>query len=105
MITILRIVFATQLDVHDITYSYFSVAITTALEPILGIIVSSLPIFPPAFKKLLGGEVGHESQGVRSSSLTRLRLNGMEPSRYPHGLGSSYNLTDLNMGIMENGIQ
>lgn len=102
MITILRIVFATQFDAHDITYSYIGVSITTVLEPILGMVVSSLPIFPPAFKKFLGGEGDHESQRVRSSSLTRLRSNGMEPSRHLPRLGSSYPLADLNMGIMEN---
>lgn len=102
MITILRIVFATQFDVHDITYSYIGAATTTVLEPVLGMIVSSLPIFPPAFKKFLGGEGNHEPQRVRSSSLTRLRSNGMEPSRHLPRLDSSYPLADLNMGIMEN---
>ena len=102
MITILRIVFATQLDVHDITYSYFGPAITTVLEPMLAIIVSSLPIFPPVFKKFLGGKGDHESQRVRSSSLTRLRSNDMDPSRHLPRLGSSYPLADLNIGIMEN---
>lgn len=65
-------------------------------------IVSSLPIFPPTFKKFLGGEGDHESQTVRSSSLTRLRSNGMEPSRNLLRPGSSYPLADLDMGIMEN---
>lgn len=102
VITILRIVFATQLDIHDITYSYIGVSTTTVLEPILGMIVSSLPIFPPTFKKFLGGEGDHESQTVRSSSLTRLRSNGMEPSRNFLRPGSSYPLADLDMGIMEN---
>ena len=94
--------FATQLDVHDITYSYLGVAITMALEPLLGMIVSSFPMFPPAFKRFLGGEGDHESQRVHSSSLTRLRSNGMEPSRHLPRLGNSYPLADLNMAIIEN---
>ena len=96
--------FATQFDVHDITYSYIGVGITTALEPLLGIIVSSLPMFPPVFKKFLGGEGDHESHRVRSSSLTRLRSNGMEPSRHFPRLDNSYPLADLNMDIIENDV-
>ena len=92
--------FGNQLDAHDLTYSYMSVSLTTALEPVLGILVSSLPTFPPAFKKLLGAKGNHESQNVRSGSLTRLRSNGMESSRHLPSRGSSYPLADQNVGVM-----
>lgn len=73
VITILRIAFAAQFDANDLTYDYIKTSTTTVLEPTLGIIVASLPMFPPAFKNLLGGESEHDSLKVRSSSTTRLR--------------------------------
>lgn len=97
--------FATQLTVNDdITYNYLKVSITTVLEPVLGMIVSSLPMFPSVFKNFLGGDGDRESQRVRSSSFTRLRSNGIEPSRHLPGLGNSHPLADLNMGFMENDV-
>ena len=94
-------VFAAQFDAHDLTYDFLKISLTTVLEPVLGIIVASLPMFPPAFKRGLGGETDHKSSRVRSSGLTRLRLNSSEPSRLPPGLGSLYPLPDLNLSIME----
>ena len=100
----LRIIYGNQLDAHDLTYSYMRVSVTTALEPVLGILVSSLPTFPPAFKKLLGGKANHGSQIVRSGSLTRLRSNGMETSRHLPRLDSSYHLAGRSVGVMEDGL-
>ena len=95
--------FAAQLSVNDdTTYNFFKVSITTVLEPVLGMIVSSLPMFPSAFKNFLGGEGDRESLRVRSSNFTRLRSNGTEPSRHLPRLGNSYPLADLNMSILEN---
>ena len=71
MITILRIVFAVQFNVDDITYDYEKVSITTVLEPVLGILFACLPMFPPVFKGCMGGEgVEQDSEKTRSSDTT-----------------------------------
>lgn len=95
VITILRIAFAAQFDANDLTYDYIKISTTTVLEPTLGIMAASLPMFPPAFKNLLGGESEHDSLKVRSSSTTRLRSNGMDPSPGIPRLDDSYPLADL----------
>ncbi len=101
MVTVLRIVFAAQFDVNDITYDYMKVCITTVLEPILGIILACLPMFPPAFKECLGGERKQDSQKVRSVSTIRLHSNRMKKSPGFPGLDDSYPLTDLDSGLTE----
>ena len=97
--TILRIVFAVQFDVHDITYAYYRVSVTTVLEPVLGIIVACLPMFPSAFNKgRVGGECDeHDDSGkMLSSGTTRFcSNNGMRRSRNVAGLDDSYPLVEL----------
>ena len=71
-----------QFNYDDVTYSYFKVSATTVLEPVLGILVACLPMFPPVFRKYLGGEaVGQDSEKTRSSgTTTRPRFpDGMSP--------------------------
>ena len=101
MVTVLRIVFAAQFDVNDITYDYMKVSITTILEPILGIILACLPMFPPAFKECLGGERKQDSQKVCSVSTIRLHSNGMNQSPGFPGPDDSYPLADLDSGLTE----
>ncbi len=101
MVTVLRIVFAAQFDVNDITYDYMKVSITTVLEPILGIILACLPMFPPSFKECLGGERKQDSQKVRSVSTIRPHSNGMKQSPGIPRLDDSYPLADLGSGLAE----
>lgn len=43
---------ATQLTTDDFTYDLAKLAIFTNLEPLLGIIISCAPLFPPTFKAI-----------------------------------------------------
>lgn len=82
VITILRIIFAVQFNYDDITYSYGKAAITLALEPVLGILVACLPMFPPVFKGCTGRKgVEQDSEMMRlSDTTTRPRFpDGMSP--------------------------
>lgn len=95
MITILRIAVLAQFDPNDLTYDYFQLLITTVLEPVLLIIVASLPMFPPVLKEILGGEGEHNSPKMGSSSLTRLPSNGMKQSPVFSMLDDSHRFADL----------
>ena len=82
VITILRIVFAVQFNYDDVTYDYSKISITTVLEPVLGILVACLPMFPPVFKGCVGREgVEQDSEMMRlSDATTRPRFpDGISP--------------------------
>ena len=94
--------FAARFNVNDPTYDYLNISITTVLEPILGIIVASIPIFPPTFKECLGGGSEHNSPNVRSSYTAGRHSNSLEQSPFPLRLDNSYPLADLEMYRQEN---
>ncbi|KAM0803545.1 hypothetical protein BDR22DRAFT_886379 [Usnea florida] len=79
VITILRIDFAVHFNNDDSTYDFDEVLISTGLEPLLGILVACLPMFPPVFK----GCVGRESV-EQDSEMMRLRNTTTRP-RFPDG--------------------
>ena len=68
----------------------------TLLEPLLGIIVACLPLFPPAIKKIVAhmSKTDPETRNVLSSSMARLRMKRSKRSAF-HSLGDSFPLTDL----------
>lgn len=93
-ITTIRVILASQLDIDDYTHSIARIGIVTTLEPILGIIVACLPLFPPALKVIFGrvkrtSPVTHDTI---SSSIARLRLRKSKES--PFDRFDDYLLTD-----------
>ena len=79
----------------DYTDGIARIGIVTTLEPILGIIVACLPIFPPALKVVFGHvkRVSPETQNVISSSVAQLRLRRSKSS--PFEKFDEYLLTDI----------
>ncbi len=100
MITILRIVFATEFDIEDFTYSMGKIIIVTALEPLLGTIIACLPIFPPTLKRAFRRTNGSQPPTVISSSVARLRSKSLNRSVFRR-FYDSYSLTDLEDGRTE----
>ena len=96
VVTIIRLILSTQLRLNDYTYSIAKISIPTILEPLLGIIIACLPIFPPAIKKLTGRmERTHpQIRDVLSSSMARMRLKRSKSSTLQSSDDSSP-LTDL----------
>ena len=104
MITVLRIVFAIQFNVDDYTYDYNKIGITTGLEPVLGIIIACLPMFPPTFKRMLRSKTEQDSQHVLSSSTRWLHSKIMKRSSMFRKIDDSYPIMDLGEGRSENKI-
>ena len=96
VVTIIRLVFSTQIDLEDYTYSIARVGILTLLEPLLGIIVACLPIFPPAIAKVVAymRKTRPETRNVLSSSMARLRMKRSKSSAF-QSLDDSSPLSDL----------
>ena len=96
VVTIIRLVLSTQVNLDDYTYSIARVGIVTLLEPLLGIIVVCLPVFPPAIKKVVAhmSKTDPETRNVLSSSMARLRMKRSKSSAF-QSLGDSSPLTDL----------
>ena len=96
VVTIIRLVFSTQVKLDDYTYSVARVGVVTLLEPLLGIIVACLPIFPPAIKKIIDymKSTHPETHNVLSSSMARLRLKRSKSSSF-QSLEDSSPLRDL----------
>ena len=84
----------------DYTDGIARIGIVTTLEPLLGIIVACLPIFPPALKVIFGHvkRASPETHNTISSSITRLRLRRSKGSHFERF--EDYLLTDLeNQGV------
>lgn len=96
VVTIIRLVLSAQLNLDDFTYKIAKIGIPTLLEPLLGIIAACLPLFPPAFRKVMGEmKTGNsEQRNFLSSSIARLRLKRSRISTF-ESLGDSFPLTDL----------
>ena len=94
-----------QANVDDYTYSISRVGILTLLEPLLGIIVACLPIFPPAVTKMVSHmrKTHPETRNVLSSSVDRLRMKRSKSSAF-QSLGDTFPLTDLEVKGTQNRI-
>lgn len=94
-ITIIRLVLSINLNLEDFTYSLAKIGIVTILEPLLGIIIACLPLFPPALKKI-GGHMKTDpgTPNVLSSAMARLRSKRSENSTFQR-VDDSYPLTEL----------
>ena len=105
VVTIIRLVFSTQLNLDDYTYSIAKVGVVTLLEPLLGIIVACLPIFPPAVTKVVAHmrKTHPETHNVLSSSMARLRMNRSKSSAF-QSLDDSSPLTSLEAKRTQNHI-
>ena len=68
----------------------------TILEPLLGIIIACLPLFPAAFKKVTGHtkNANPETRNVLSNSMARVRLKRSKTSFFA-SYNDSVRLTDL----------
>lgn len=102
-ITTIRVILAAQLKIDDYTYGTAKIGIVTNLEPLLGIIVACLPIFPPALKRIFGHvkNTSSETHNVLSSSVTRSRLKRSKNLTLER-FDDSYLLADLENSKVEN---
>ena len=99
IITILRIKYLNDLDLHNITYSIAPEGLFTLLEPTLGIISACLPVIRPVITKLskkstipssehYGSKAGrstsarHSSHG-QNSGFTPNRFQRLDDHAYP----------------------
>ena len=105
VITTLRIAISAQLDINDFTYDLIRIAIVTDLEPLLGIIIACLPLFPPVFQKLSKARNGDgtASRKALSSSVLRLRSGSTKTWKF-RKFDGSYILTDVERGAIDNRI-
>ena len=101
-ITTIRVILAAQFNMNDYTDGVARIGIVTTLEPLLGIIVACLPMFPPALKKVFGHvkKTSPETQNGLSSSMVRLRLERSKNST-PQRFDDSWLLTDLENNKIE----
>ena len=96
IVTMIRLALSVQFDRDDFAYDVARIGIVTELEPLLGIIIASLPTFPPAIKKLTGRmkSPNSETRNVLSSTMARLRLRRAKGSTFKRS-DDSVLLTDL----------
>ncbi|KAF6232640.1 hypothetical protein HO173_009079 [Letharia columbiana] len=96
IVTIVRLILSIHMNLDDFTYGITKIAIVTILEPLLGIIIACLPLFPPTVKKITGysKETNSETRNVLSSSMARLRLKRSRNSAFQRFKDSSL-LSDL----------
>ncbi|CAF9942357.1 hypothetical protein IMSHALPRED_003637 [Imshaugia aleurites] len=95
-ITTIRVILAVHFKINDFTNGIARIGIVTTLEPLLGIIVACLPMFPPALKRIFGSvkKISPETQHGLSSSMVRLRPERSKNST-PNRFDESWLLTDL----------
>lgn len=96
VVSIIHLVLSARLNFDDFTYDTVKIGIPTILEPLLGIMAACLPLFPPAFRKIMGGLKNGNSdrRNVLSSSIARLRLKRSRISTL-ESFGDSFPLADL----------
>ena len=96
IVTIIRLALSVQINLDDFTYDVTRIAIVTQLEPLLGIIIACLPIFPPAVRKLTSHikTTNSNTRNVLSNSVARLRLRRAKDSTFKR-FNDSVLLTDL----------
>ena len=93
-----------QIDIKDFTYDLAKLAIVTDLEPLLGITIACLPLFPPTFRSILGPRQAKDSQNVLSSSVRRLRSRSTKNTSAFRRVDDSYPLTDVEGSRTQNQI-
>ena len=78
----IRLALSVHFNLDDFAYDTARIGIVTEMEPLLGIIIASLPTFPPAIKKLTGHikSPNSETRNVLSSTMVRLRLRRAKDS-------------------------
>jgi hypothetical protein len=76
IISVLRIVLYQRLSTTDLTHDTVVLYLFTALEPLLGIVLASLPIMRPA-----GSQLAHSSVFSWSKALLRSSKAGSQPKR------------------------
>ena len=96
IVTMVRLALSVQIDMDDFTYDITRIGIVTELEPLLGITIACLPIFPPAIKTMTGHikTTDSETRNVLSSTMVRLRLRRVKDSTFKR-FNDSVLLTDL----------
>ena len=82
--------------IDDYTDSLAKIGVVGSLEPLIGIIVACLPLFPPAIKKIISHfkKTHPETRNVLSSSMARLRQKRSKSSAF-QSLDDSFPLADL----------
>ena len=95
VVSMIRLVVYSQINLDDL-YTEGWINVVTLLEPLLGIVVACLPLFPPAIKKVVDHmrKTKSETRNVLSSSMARLRMKRSKSSAF-QSLGDSSPLTDL----------
>ena len=96
VVTIIRLILSTQLDLNDDTYDILRLSIVALVEPLLAIIVACLPFFPLAIERLIRRmrEARSDSPKIFLSKVARLRLKRSNSAAF-QGLDDSLPLTDL----------
>lgn len=102
IITILRIKYLNDLDLHNITYSIAPEGLFTLLEPTLGIISACLPVVRPVLNKLSKNAPipSTEQYGSKSARAASARHSshgqngGFAPKRFQRLDDYAYPLTD-----------
>ena len=105
VLTIIRLILSIQINLNDFTYGITKISIVTIPEPLLGIVVACLPLFPPALKKITGRgrKTNPETRNVLSSSMARLRLKRSKNSSFQR-FDDSLALTDIENNKTHNSI-
>ena len=110
IITVLRIVSVTNLDLNDISYSGIDDAILSELEPCLGIINACLPVIPPVVSQIFLPAISKWRMWSRSGSTAQnphagppfprqsLRLSDSEAKNFRRLEEGIYPLTDMSFG-------
>ena len=91
IVTLIRLILSVQIKLDSYSRDLLKISIVTILEPLLGIIVACLPIFPPAIKKITARS---EESYVLSSAVARLRLKRSKSSASKN-CDDSFPLTEL----------
>ena len=84
IVTMIRLALSVQFDQDDFAYDVARIGIVTELEPLLGIIIASLPTFSPAIKKFSGyiKPPNSETRNILTSTMVRLRLRRAKDSTF-----------------------
>lgn len=96
----IRLILSAQIELTNYTYDILKISIVTILEPLLGVIIACLPLFPPAIKKLTAGS---EKSYIPSSAVARIRLKRLKSSA-SKSFEDSFPLTDLDEKRTQNHI-
>ena len=97
VVTIFRVITATQDRVDDFTYGLAKLAICTDLEPLLGMINACMPVLQPALRRVLHTERSRSSPSRKVAfpgSTTKLNSDNKSKGSKFRQIEDSYMLTD-----------